>query len=293
MFKINFNHLFYFMNIVEQGSIVAASEKLNLTQSAMSHQLKKLEDSLEKKLFKRTGRKLVLTEEGEQVYKYAKQIFRKSEEMIQVVKSKGSQYLNFFRLGVASSVSLSHAYRFIQPLLIVKELRIQVISGSMDDLLDKLMNSEIDVVVCDLPYSRLSPDVYAQKIRSSKIACYSNFKTASRLKEKKFPECLNKKKIITYVNDSALREQVDNFIREYEIDVQIVGEFSDISLIQHILNNSQLIGFLPVDTAENSVKLKKLKKLHEIPHSNYDVWAYYHRKSKVRGFIIKYLLPNK
>ncbi len=60
MYKINFNHLYYFLTISKEGSIVKASKKLHMTQPALSHQLKSLEIDLGKKLFDRVGRRLIL-----------------------------------------------------------------------------------------------------------------------------------------------------------------------------------------------------------------------------------------
>lgn len=288
MFKINFNHLYYFLNIVDQGTITAAAKKLGMTQPAMSHQLKQLESDFGKKLFIREGRKLILSEAGEQVYDYAKEIFQKSEEMIQTVESGSGHPITFIRVGVASSVPLSHTFKFLKPVMIIQRIRLQVTSGTMDELLDKLINKDIDVVLCDLPYNRRSPNINVKKIRSSKISCYANPKTAARIR-KTFPESLNDVKMITYINDSVLRKQVDNFLDKYELTPEIVGEFSSPSLVGHILEHSQYVGFLPIDMSTNLLKAKRLTAIDEIPGSSYGIWSYTLKDSKVKGLIDKFI----
>ena len=72
---LNYHHLLYFWVVAREGSIAAASRQLLLTPSTISMQLQALEKSLGRKLFLRTGRRLVLTDAGRNAYDYAHQIF--------------------------------------------------------------------------------------------------------------------------------------------------------------------------------------------------------------------------
>ena len=60
----SYNHLYYFWTVAREGGVVRAAEALHLTPQTISSQLKVLEDSLGARLFARSGRKLVLTDEG-------------------------------------------------------------------------------------------------------------------------------------------------------------------------------------------------------------------------------------
>ncbi|MFM9096219.1 MAG: LysR family transcriptional regulator, partial [Actinomycetes bacterium] len=64
MYKLNYNHLYYFWIIAKQGNLGRAAEQLHLSDSALSTQLKKLESQLKTELFERKGRSLQLTEAG-------------------------------------------------------------------------------------------------------------------------------------------------------------------------------------------------------------------------------------
>lgn len=70
-------HLKLIKTIVEKGTLVKASEELNLTQSALSHQLKQIEFELEIKLFNRTNRRMLLTEAGQMIYDLSIEVFEK------------------------------------------------------------------------------------------------------------------------------------------------------------------------------------------------------------------------
>ena len=79
---LNYHHLLYFRTIATEGSISRASEKLSVGQSALSSQLKQLEESIGQQLFQRKGRSLELTEAGKVALEYAEEIFQKGEEFV-------------------------------------------------------------------------------------------------------------------------------------------------------------------------------------------------------------------
>ena len=60
--EMNYNHLRYFWAVAHDGNLTRTAQRMNLSQSALSVQIKKLEDRLGHALFERRGRQLVLTE---------------------------------------------------------------------------------------------------------------------------------------------------------------------------------------------------------------------------------------
>lgn len=79
-------HLRLIKAIVEEGSITKAIDKLHLTQSALSHQLKEAEYQLGTKIFLRTNKKLILTQAGEKLYQTAKEIIDKLSDTEKEIK---------------------------------------------------------------------------------------------------------------------------------------------------------------------------------------------------------------
>ena len=75
MADMNYNHLRYFWAVAHEGNLTRTAEKLNLSQSALSVQIRKLEDRLGHALFERRGRQLHLTEAGRITLDYADTIF--------------------------------------------------------------------------------------------------------------------------------------------------------------------------------------------------------------------------
>jgi len=69
-----------FVTVAETGKVTAAATRLNLTQSAVSMQLKRLEDMLDQPLLDRAGRGVALTSQGEQLLSYARRMVALNDE---------------------------------------------------------------------------------------------------------------------------------------------------------------------------------------------------------------------
>jgi LysR family transcriptional activator of nhaA len=72
---LNYNHLRYFWVVAKEGHLTRAAGKLNVSQSALSAQIKKLEHQLGHALFERRGRGLALTEAGQLALDHCEEIF--------------------------------------------------------------------------------------------------------------------------------------------------------------------------------------------------------------------------
>ena len=76
-----------FVAVTEAGGFTAAGRRLNLTQSAISHQIRRLEEEVGRPLLYRTTRSLTLTEDGEDFLRYAMQILNAMDAVTQLVEN--------------------------------------------------------------------------------------------------------------------------------------------------------------------------------------------------------------
>lgn len=98
---MDYNKLKYFVTVVEEKSLPHAARVLNSTQSAITSQVRKLEEELNTKLFKRIGKQIILTEEGQQIFELAKEKLGDIDEHVDLVISKGQNLKGKIRLGIA------------------------------------------------------------------------------------------------------------------------------------------------------------------------------------------------
>jgi DNA-binding transcriptional LysR family regulator len=95
-----------FVAIVDNGSFTRAAQRLGLTQSTVSLQIKRLEDGLTRRLFNRDGRELKLTPEGEILLTYARQILRLGAEALSRLGE--SDLSGVVRLGTPEDFATTH-----------------------------------------------------------------------------------------------------------------------------------------------------------------------------------------
>ena len=79
---LNYHHLRYFWAVAHEGNLTRTAQRLNLSQSALSVQIKQLEDRLGHALFERRGRQLHLTEAGRIALDHADAIFSTGQELV-------------------------------------------------------------------------------------------------------------------------------------------------------------------------------------------------------------------
>src|SRR5262249_56142932 len=85
---VNYHHLLYFWMVAREQSLARASAELRLAQSTISKQIHQFEDVLGHALFAKSGRRLVLTESGKIVFRYADDIFGLGREMVNTLRDR-------------------------------------------------------------------------------------------------------------------------------------------------------------------------------------------------------------
>lgn len=145
-----FRQIEYLQAIVECGNFYIAAEKCNVSQSAISQQLKKLEDELGVKLLERHNRTFSLTPAGEHFYKKSLIIRSDIEQMIRETKRIDGKDSAELRLGFYKGY---HGNEFSEAVSAFSAayptVEIQIMSGSHDDLYHALMDNQVDLVLND------------------------------------------------------------------------------------------------------------------------------------------------
>ncbi len=140
----------YFQAVVEKGNFYLAAEKCHISQSAISQQIKKLEDEIGVKLLDRHNRTFTLTEAGEHFYRKSVVIMSDIEQLVRETKRINNKTNAVIRLGYYKGYfgnELTKAIaEFSQKYPTVD---IEIISGSHEQLYDALENNTVDLVLND------------------------------------------------------------------------------------------------------------------------------------------------
>ncbi len=134
--------------IAEEGNLANSSERLFLTQSALSHQLRSLEERLGFKVFHRKRNKWELTQEGTELYHLANKIFVSIDESFSQIQSIKEGSRGHIRLS-AECQSFFHALpAFIQKMAILyPEIEIDLNLGTTHQTIAQILAEELDIAL--------------------------------------------------------------------------------------------------------------------------------------------------
>ncbi|MEL7488709.1 MAG: LysR family transcriptional regulator, partial [Pseudomonadota bacterium] len=147
MARLNYNHLRYFWAVAHDGNLTRTASKLNVSHSALSIQIKKLEDRLGQQLFERRGKQLVLTEAGAIALDHADVIFAAGEELLDTLLERESIREATLRVGALSTLSRNFPLELLKPLFDDVKTRVPILSGSRTELTALLQAQKLDVVL--------------------------------------------------------------------------------------------------------------------------------------------------
>ncbi|AUP77363.1 LysR family transcriptional regulator [Flavivirga eckloniae] len=134
--------------IAEEGNLANSSERLFLTQSALSHQLRDLEERLGFKVFRRSRNKWELTDEGTELYKLANKLFSSIDESFSNIKHIKEGSRGAIKLS-AECQSFFHAIpEFIQKMgILYPEIDIDLTLGATHQTISQVLSNEIDIAI--------------------------------------------------------------------------------------------------------------------------------------------------
>ena len=241
---LNYHHLLYFWTVAKEGSIAAACEQLHLAQPTISGQLKKLEQSLDAKLYEHVGRQLVLTEVGQVVFRYADEIFTVGQELVDTLKGRPTGRPAKLTVGLPEILPKLVAFRLLEPALHLDQ-RVQIIcrEGPLDQLLTQLAVHELDVVLSDSPAGSM---VKIRAFNHSLGKCGVGIFGTAALCDKygqDIPESLNAAPFLLPAENTAMRRSIDRWMMDSKLRPEIVGEMDDTALLKVFAEAG--IGFIP------------------------------------------------
>ncbi|MEH6938714.1 LysR family transcriptional regulator [Bacillus sp. JJ664] len=142
---MNIENIEAFIYVIHYGSFNKAADSLFLSQPTVTARIQSLERELNCKLFHRTGKQVMITEEGKRFLPYAQQVVQIYEKGKMHINQKKSQ-TNELKIGCTVSVSNYVISEIIPKLSVMNdEVHYKMITGSTDELVKKTVNNEIDI----------------------------------------------------------------------------------------------------------------------------------------------------
>lgn len=256
---MNFKHLETFIAVVEWNSFSEAAKKLYLTQPTISTHISQLEAELNIKLIQRTTKKLTVTKDGKEFYKYAKSISRIVDSIEDTFSLKDESKIT---IG-CSSLPAS----FILPRIIsdqkVKNLisTVNILVGDSESTIDGILGGTINLGIVGFMSS--SRDLKYEKFMSDKLIVVTpaneKFK---KLKESKVNiKTILKEPIILREQGSGTRRETFTMLESMGIDrneLKVAADVNDSETIKNLIKYGFGISIMSAISVEKEINSGEL-----------------------------------
>lgn len=259
---LNYKHLNYFRMVAKTGAINRAAEKLHLTPQTLSGQISVFEARLGVALFRRSGRRLELTDAGRTALTYADEIFQVGAELEEALQNRSATRAHPFRVGIADVVPKAIAYQLLAPALTLAEpVRLVCREDRLEKLAAELAIHRLDMVLADRPLpSSMDIKGYSHPLGDCGIAFLAAPAVAAGLTPD-FPANLDAAPLLIPGEDSALRIPLLRWLERLEIQPVIVGEFDDSALMSAFGQAGAGVFPVPLTTASEAMRQHEVVEL--------------------------------
>ncbi|WP_179380775.1 LysR family transcriptional regulator [Jannaschia marina] len=266
MAPLNLHHLRLFRAVARDGTLTGAARSLNISQSAVSTQIKSLEASLGHALFDRVGRNLALTEAGRIALDHADEIFSTAEDLSAVLKAAGGPR-RALRVGALATLSRNFQIAFLRPLVGRADVEIVLRSGAQDTLLRALEATSLDVVLTNLVPARDAASPYlVHRLDEQPVSIVGT--PARRSGEGETPrQLLATHPLVLPTPETALRAGLDGLIERLGVLPRIAAEADDMAMLRLLVREDVGIAVLPPIVVRDELaagQLVELARLDEI-----------------------------
>ncbi len=260
---MNYNHLRYFWEVARDGNLTRTAARLNLSQSAVSVQIRKLEDRLGQPVFERRGRQLHLTEAGRIAVDYADTIFGAGQELLATLQRTASPR-QVLRVGALATLSRNFQIEFLRPLLGKPEVELILRSGTSMELLLGLEALRLDVVLTNRsPASDALTSFMVHPVSQQPVSIIG---TAARINAgQSLNDLLGRNPIIVPTTDSPIRAGFDTLCERLDIRPVLAAEVDDMAMMRLLAREDIGLALLPPIVVKNELETGLLKE------ADYDV----------------------
>lgn len=244
MAALNYHHLRYFWAIAHERSLTRAAARLHVSQSALSIQLRQLEERLGHPLFERRNRRLELTEAGRIALGYADAIFRAGEELVGTLAGGARAGRAVLRVGAVATLSRNFQLGWLRPLLGREDVELVLRSGTLRELLPLLAAHSLDVVLTNSAVPRDAGTPWRiHKIGEQDVSLVGRPVRGKRAL--RFPEDLRDVPVVLPGAESSLRGSFDTLMEQAGIRPLVLAEVDDMAMLRLIARESPGVALVP------------------------------------------------
>ncbi|WP_141732865.1 LysR family transcriptional regulator [Oligoflexus tunisiensis] len=267
----NYNHLFYFYTVARLGGIMKAAQYLHIAQPSLSTQIKALEAHTHRILFKKVGRGLALTQDGEVLYSICRKMFDHVEDLHNFLLSKESRMQKRIRIGVGDELERPFVVNLIQRIfrtsLKNQKTQVSMRSGKHRVLLEQLRWRELDVLLSN--HSAHGDDFTVLAEIPMPVIAVAAPKVVKPYRKSTARETLAKRLqqldlgLVLPMEDQKLRVETEIYLQKARIRQTMVFESDILAAVVRATVEGLGVAFLPKPYIQKELTSGSLVKLNE------------------------------
>lgn len=251
--QLNFHHLLYFWRVARVGHLTRAAQALHVSQSALSAQIRQLEERLGEALFERAGKRLVLTRTGQVVMSYAEDIFGLGQEMLGRLQGQAEGMIRL-RVGSVSTLSRNYQENWIRPLLTDSSVVLTLESGLLDGLVERLITHQLDVVLSNEAVAADASRPLHCRFLGSQAICLVGPPDSGRAQPMRLPQDLDGVDVALPGQRHSLRAQFDALCMSAGVRPRLRAEVDDMAMLRLIARDSGWLTVLPEVVVQDELR---------------------------------------
>lgn len=247
-----------FLAIAEAKTFTAGARRVNVTQAAISMQIRQLEDEVGLQLFTRTPRRVILTEAGEYLLDRARKILREHDTALAEIAELGGVEHGRLRIGSASAefatLQMPHILQGLRGKFPNSELSVS--AGTSQTLVDKIMHGEIDIAFVSLPVDNSS--ITTDLLFSDEIVAIAHPSHPNANERYISAAALAGEKLILGERGGNTRRMIDDFFNAANVRPNITMELSRQEAINQMVENNLGVGIAGAKTIGDEIREGRL-----------------------------------
>jgi DNA-binding transcriptional LysR family regulator len=247
-----------FLAIAEAKTFTAGARRVNVTQAAISMQIRQLEDEVGLQLFTRTPRRVILTEAGEYLLERARKILREHDSALAEIAEVAGAEFGRLRIGTASGTFAMNQLPTILQSLKARfpNSELTVTSGTSQRLVDRMMHGEIDTAFISLPVE--NTNVTTESLFSDEIVAIAN--PHHPLANEKYISAatLAGEDLVLGERGGNTRRMIDEFFAAANVRPNITMELSRQEAVNRMVENNLGVGMAGAKSVAREIQGGKL-----------------------------------
>lgn len=244
---MNIETIRIFCDVVQHQSFSRGAAANEVSQSAATQSVHRMEKHFGVQLVDRSKRPFVLTPEGQACYEGFREVLELYDAVEARVRSLRKEITGMVRVAAIYSVGLHDMARCMQDFMRrYPKAKVQLEYLRPNKVYDAVLNSEVDLGIVSYPTSSPELSVIPLRFERMVLVCPPGHPLAQR--KAVTAEHLEGEDFVTFDRDLSIRKEIDRYLRQRSVSVRVVMEFDNIETIKQAVQIGAGVSILPEPT---------------------------------------------